>query len=474
MRFRGGYNILLKGRPDGAIKVMPEPKILYLPLRSKRFTFSEICVEDGQSVSGGDVVAKDPNNYAVPLLAPRAGTVRLKAVENHILLEDTAQLKEHADIVGEELSHIVQELGAAGIKRYKLLALGAWQFFYDAHTGALPDPLGTPQAIIVSTISLEPFVARGDAQLHNRLLNFTRGLEQLQSLLEYQPIYLAMPDIKSEFANLVRNQIRGHASVKMLEIPLTYPYDNFAILARRLGLRSNEGPVWAVRAEGVLAVDRALTMTKPCTVRIISIGGTGVNSPIHLKVIPGYPIKTIKDRYVFEPVARIINGGILTGELVGAETLGVDVECRGITILPELEHREFLGFVRPGWDRNCYAECFLSSLREKFCERLTTGIRGEGRPCISCNFCEEVCPANITPHLIHKYLYRDLIEEVEEARVDLCVECGLCSFVCPSKIDLKKQIIDAKVLIANEKEEIRQEKLRQEELAGKSIEEASE
>ncbi|MHC4191560.1 MAG: 4Fe-4S dicluster domain-containing protein [Planctomycetota bacterium] len=479
MRFRGGYNILLKGRPDGAIKVMPEPKILYLPLCSKRFTFSEICVEDGQTVSGGDVVAKDPNNYAVPLLAPRAGTVRLKAVENNILLEDTAHLEEHADIAGEELSHIVKEMGAAGIKRYKLLALGAWQFFYDAHTGALPDPLGTPQAIIVSTISLEPFVARGDAQLHNRLLNFTRGLEQLQSLLEYQPIYLAMPDIKSEFANLVRNQIRGHASVKMLEIPLTYPYDNFAILARRLGLRRNEGPVWAVRAEGVLAVDRALTMTKPCTVRIISIGGIGVNSPIHLKIIPGYPIKTIKDRFVFEPIARIINGGILTGEILGAETLGVDAECRGITILPELEHREFLGFVRPGWDRNCYAECFLSSLREKFRERLTTGIRGEGRPCISCNFCEEVCPANITPHLIHKYLYRDLIEEAEEARVDLCVECGLCTVVCPSKIDLKKQIIDAKVLIANEKEEIRQEqlrqeRLRQEELARKSVEEASE
>jgi len=479
MRFRGGYNVLLKGRPASAIKVMPETKILYLPLRSRRFTFSEICIEDGQSVSGGDVLAKDPNNYAVPLLAPRAGTVRLMAVENHIVLEDTGQLEEHADIIGEELSHIEQEMGAAGIKRYKLLVLGAWQFFCDAHTGALPDPLGTPQAIIVSTVSLEPFVARGDAQLHKRLLNFTRGLEQLQSLLEYQPIYLAVPDIRSDFANLIRNQIRGYASAKMLEIPLTYPYDNFAILARRLGLKRKEGPVWAVRTEGVLAVDRALTMTKPCTVRIISIGGKGGNSPSHLKVIPGYPIKTIKDKYVFEPAARIINGGILTGELLAAETLGVDAECRGITILPELEDREFLGFVRPGWDRNCYAECFLSSLREKFRERLTTAIRGEGRPCISCNFCEEVCPANITPHLIHKYLYRDLIEEVEQARVDLCVECGLCSFVCPSKIDLRKQIIDSKVLIANEKEEIRQEherqeRLRQEELARKSIEEASE
>ncbi|MHC4463992.1 MAG: 4Fe-4S dicluster domain-containing protein [Planctomycetota bacterium] len=436
MRFRGGHNILLQGRPEGTIKVMPEPKILYLPLRSERFSFSEICVEDGQSVSGGDVLTKDPNNYAVPLLAPRAGTVRLKAAENHIVLEDIARLEEHADIVEEEQSHIMQEMGAAGIKRYRLLVLGAWQFFYDAFTGLLPDPLGTPQAIIVSTVSLEPFVA-------------------------------------SEFANLVRNQIRGYAWVKMLEIPLTYPYDNFAILARRLGLTHNDGPVWAVRAEGVLAVDRALTLEKPCLVRIISIGGTGVNSPTHIKVIPGYPIKKIKDNYVSEPVARMINAGILTGEILGEETLGIDTECRGITVLPELRDREFLGFVRPGWSRHCYAPCYLSALRKKFRERFSTGLRGEARPCVSCGYCDEVCPAGIMPSLIHKYLYRDLIEEADEARINLCVECGLCSYVCPSKIDLRQQLINAKDLIAKEKEEVRQEQLRQEE-ARKESEEKSE
>jgi Na+-translocating ferredoxin:NAD+ oxidoreductase RnfC subunit len=101
-------------------------------------------------------------------------------------------------------------------------------------------------------------------------------------------------------------------------------------------------------------------------------------------------------------------------------------------------------------------------------------MRGEGRPCISCNFCEDICPAGITPHLIHKYLYRDLVEEAEQARTDLCVECGLCSYVCPSKIDLRQQLIDAKKLIEQEKEEIRKEKLRQEELAKKAAEEKNE
>ena len=463
MRFRGGHNVLPKGRPDSAIKVMPEPKVLYLPLRSERFTFSDIQVKEGEKVQGGDILAKDPDNHSVPLLAPRAGKVRLEAAETHIVLEDVAQLEERADMVEEEMQHIEKEMGAAGIKRYKLLTLGAWQFFYDAFTGELPDPLGTPQAIIVSTLSLEPFLARGDVQLSRRLLNFTRGLEQLQSLLEYQPIYLAMPNITSEFANLIRNQIRGYAWVKMLEIPLKYPYDNFAILARRLDLKASNGPIWAVRTDGILAADRALTHTKPCTVRILSVGGTGVTTPTHLKVMPGYPIQSIKDQHEFEPDARVLNGGIFTGNVLPEETLGVDVECRGLTVLPEQKEREFLGFIRPGRDRDSYSNSFLSSLRKDFRERLTTALRGEGRPCVACNYCEEVCPAGIMPYLIHKYLYADLVEEAEQARVDLCVECGLCSYVCPSKIDLRTQIVEAKDLIAKEKEEIRQEQLRQEE-----------
>lgn len=473
MKFRGGYNIYLKGKPDGTVKMMPEPTVLHLPLRSQRFTFSDIQVKDGQKVHAGDALAKDPDNHAVPLLAPRAGTVHLEVAEDHIVLEDVAHLEEHADIAEEEMLHVEKEMGASGKKRIKLLSLGAWQFFYDAFTGALPDPLGTPQAVIISTLSLEPYVTRGDVQLHKRLLNFTRGLEQLQSLLEYQPIYLAMPDITSEFATLVRNQIRGYAWAKMLEVPLTYPYDNFAILARRLGLKRDAGPIWAARTEGVLAVDRALTLTKPCTVRIVSMGGIGVNSPTHLKVMPGYPLKTIREKYIFEPMARVINGGILTGETFAEDALGIDVECRGITVLPEMQEREFLGFARPGWNRRCYSPSYLSSLRKTFSERLTTGLRGEGRPCIACNYCEEVCPAGIMPYLIHKYLYADLIEEVEQARIDLCIECGLCSLVCPSKIDLQTQLIDAKALIEKEKEEIRQEQLRQEE-ARKQSEEKTE
>ena len=147
---------------------------------------------------------------------------------------------------------------------------------------------------------------------------------------------------------------------------------------------------------------------------------------------------------------RIINGGVLRGETLRTDQLGLDTECQGLTVLPELNKREFMAFARPGFGRRSYSNCFISALRRGFREQLSTAMRGEERACISCGLCEEVCPAGIMPQLIHKYLYQDALEEAEAAMVNLCVGCGLCSFVCPSKLELRKQLLEAQDTIQTE------------------------
>lgn len=453
MKLRGGYNISLAGRPSGYVELLPEPETLYLPLRSRRFTFSRTCVEEGQRVQVGHVLARDDENYSVPLLAPREGTVRLEAVEEHIVLEDVAVEHRGPPDPLKDAPHAPDEPPAVADKRDKLLELGAWQFLADAYTGCLPDPHGTPQAVIISTIHVEPFVARGDVQLHKRLSRFTRGLEHLQSLLEYQPIYLILPEIRTDFAQRVREAIRGYAWAKAIHVPRQYPSGNFTTLARALGLkRDPDSPVWAVPTAGVLAVDRALTMSRSCTVRIVALGGPAVTGPKHLKAMPGYPIASILEGRVADGPVRTIGGGALTGVTIPETQKGLAAECTGLTVLKQHHERELLGFVRPGADRRSYSRCFLSSLRGVFAEPLNTALRGEPRPCISCGYCEDVCPAGILPHLLHKFLYKgeDGLEEADQAGVDLCVDCGLCSFVCPCKIELRREFRRAKRTIAEE------------------------
>ncbi len=525
MKLKGGYNISLAGRPGDQIVDAQMPEKLHLRLKGQRFSFDELLVGEGQQVTVGDALARDPDNYGIVLTAPMHGVVRLgqgqqnqgqenqgQQSQGHIVLEQLGGDGGNGAGGETEPGHVEVRKDSAGAKRQKLIKLGVWQYISEAFGGGVVDPQAEPQAVIVSTLAMEPFVARGDVQLRDRMLNFTRGLEQLQSMLDYQPIYLVMPDIKSELVEQIRSQIRGYAWVKPIEVAPKYPFGNANIQARGLGLRSADGPVWAIRTEGVLAIDQALTLGRPCVSTVIAVGGPVVDNPVHLRVPYGYPIAEITRTYGSDKPCRVLDGGALTGIPVDGEILGVGSECRGITILPEHTERELFGFIRPGFDRYSYSGCFLSSLRKilrkwinmathdhakreffglirpdlnehsdsdgeaekiqmkpailpispkkvsdhfnlqgAYLEPMNTAVRGEGRPCVACNFCEEVCPAGIMPHMIHKYLYADLIEEADQARVDLCIQCGLCSFVCPSKLDLATEFAGARELIEQER-----------------------
>jgi hypothetical protein len=79
------------------------------------------------------------------------------------------------------------------------------------------------------------------------------------------------------------SEYEGYAWVKLMEIPLRYPSNNFALQSRALGFGREKGsPGWALLVEGVLVVDEALTSSRPVISRIISLGGPRVKSRKHL------------------------------------------------------------------------------------------------------------------------------------------------------------------------------------------------
>jgi Na+-transporting NADH:ubiquinone oxidoreductase subunit A len=246
----------------------------------------------------------------------------------------------------------------------------------------------------------------------------------------------------------LRDRLVGRARIEAIDIPLRYPMDHFNVLARALGLGPRSGggkgsTVWGVRTEGILAIDQALNGRQPALDRVMAVGGSAVREPIHVRAPLGYPIEALLAGRVSSEPRRVIDGGILNGETVGEQQLGVGAESGGLTVLLEPTRRELWGFVRTGLDRISYSNCFLSLLRPRYVEPLTTALRGEHRPCIGCGFCEELCPAGIMPHLIHKLAYQDALEEIDRCAAHKCVGCGLCSYVCPSKLDLRREILDA-------------------------------
>ena len=439
MKLRGGYNIRLAGRPAGQICALTEPDVLLLPQRTRRLRFNKLLVKNGQSVRCGQVLAVASGQFDLPLLSPMSGVVRLRVHRGHIQLDSLSAGPPQVPVSGDS---------PYGGQRQSLIDLGAWPYLFDAFDDSVPDPARPATAAIVATTRLEPFAGpRGDVLLNGSLDAFLRGLESLASLVE-GTVYVAIPRTRSQLGIRLREQLVGRARIEAIDIPLRYPMDHFNVLARALGLGPRRGggkgsAVWGVRTEGVLAIDQALHAHQPLLDRVVAVGGSVVREPIHVRAPLGYPIETLLAGRVSSDPRRVIDGGILNGEAVGEQQLGVGAESGGLTVLLEPTRRELWGFVRTGLDRISYSNCFLSLLRPRYVEPLTTALRGEHRPCIGCGFCEELCPAGIMPHLIHKLAYQDALEEIDRCAAHKCVGCGLCSYVCPAKLDLRREILDA-------------------------------
>ena len=444
MRLKGGYNVYLKGQPALEVKKLPKPDTVLLPLYSKRFDFKEVCIKEGETVKQGQVLAKDPDNYDIPLLAPCSGTVKINDEGNHIIIEDPAKGSGEAVDIESGLPEGAKERGEEGKKLYTLLRLGAWSFLSDAFTGGLPDPFKQPQAVIIPVAYLEPYLTDSEVLLNVGISGFKKGIEYLCSVTKDAPIYLVLPKKKAGYAAEIKDLAKNNSRLELIPVPPKYPYDNPKLIAQKLDLvrDASKGAVWTLRTQGVLAVNAALSTSIPVVNRIISISGPGAKIPGHVECFAGYPLKEIYDSYKKDDLVRVINGGIMTGDFIAEAQEGIDVECQGLTLLPEHTKREFLAFAHLGITKRYFSHTAVSSLLPPFKEAYTTGVRGELRPCLSCGFCEQACPARIIPHLVHKNLDKDRLEQAIRFGLTLCVQCGLCSLVCPSKIENKQALFE--------------------------------
>ena len=68
--------------------------------------------------------------------------------------------------------------------------------------------------------------------------------------------------------------------------------------------------------------------------------------------------------------------------------------------------------------------------------------------CINCKQCDGACPANISPHLMHKLILQKDYVTIENHGLSICIECGICDLACPSGIPLTEQFQFAKNQIA--------------------------
>jgi len=351
---------------------------------------------------------------------------------------------------------------------------------------SLDDAAG-PRSVVVNFVLTEPYRARGKVVINRSWQSIVQGIRFLQRLLaDYGSVEIILTSPDDPVARMIAADLSGYAWVRIHAVPLVYPIENPRILTDLVraarsrdawvapgrgesgrgapgrdgrGAAAPSEDIWVVDAQGIAAVGACLAEGLPLHERIVVAGGPGTPDPKHYAVRIGTPLS-----HLFGEPERagsgggerplLLRGGLLNGLPADESTDSVGYDDDAYFFLPRAGRREPFGFIRPGFDRSSYNRSFATQLTGGRDRHITASLRGERRACIACGLCEKVCPAGIMPQVIHRYLYRGLIEEAEKAGLDRCVECNLCTYVCPSKIELVEQFIHAKLEIQREKEEI--------------------
>jgi Na+-transporting NADH:ubiquinone oxidoreductase subunit NqrA len=176
------------------------------------------------------------------------------------------------------------------------------------------------------------------------------------------------------------------------------------------------------------------------------VAGPGVSRPGWYRIRIGATFEEMAQRLLKSENGvkwRIIRGDLFTGEGIAGGSASVSPFDTEINVIGENDERELWRFMRPGFRYDSYPIATVADVVPILSKQLDSSLHGGVRPCVQCNYCDEVCPVGIYPHLIWKLMQINEAAETFRYRPFDCVGCGLCDYVCPSKISLSVTVTKA-------------------------------
>lgn len=452
--FKGGYKFNnYEGQPSAVMSVNPMPAQVIIPLRQGFGQEVKPLVKKGDRVSAGQIIGRDDNSISSPVHASINGVVedikKMNYFKRDITMvvirrtddsEEITRLRGYSSswgkLTNEEIENLIYTSGVSALDRE-----GIPTRFKSSIIS--PDDV---RHLIIHGIGSEPYNISLDLLLEGKsLLNFFEGIKILKRIMPRCKVHLA---INARKKKIIEPLVKLSSHLEWLDIyPLEpkYPqgYDEMlvpTILSQKFpyGYSAANVGVVILNIQAVLGVYEAVAEGKPYIERIVALCGPSMKESVHIKARVGTPLgELLSNRLKRDRPSRVVLNSLLTGVQLNDFTLPIDKTFSQLIAIHENKEREFLSFIRPGARRDSYSRAFLGKVLPFTSKTADTNMHGEERPCISCTFCEEVCPVRIIPHLLSKYVKLGVIDEtLMNYDIFNCIECGLCSFICPVKIPL--------------------------------------
>lgn len=445
LKIKKGLNIQLAGAAEKVISPLPLPQTFAIKPPDFLHVVPKLLVKPGEEVLAGTPLFYDKNNPTVKFCAPVSGEV------GEIIRGDKRRILEIVILADNKMLPI--DFGAADPLQLsreaiveKMLNSGVFPFIRQRPYHIIPNPQDVPKGIFISAFDSNPLAPDLDFVLQDREKDFQTGLQALQPLT-FGKVHLTLAESQNPAS--VFEQVIG---VEIHRISGPHPSGNLGVQIHHIDPICKGESVWCLHAEDVATIGRLFNTGHFEPTRLVPVTGASVRHPKYYRTRVGTSVKNmLEDAQLVGGRCRIISGNVLSGESISHEGY-LGFYHHQITVLPEGDEPEFMGWLTPGLQKFSMSRAYFSWMNKKKVYHLDTNTHGEERPFVMTGQYEKVFPMDIYPVQLLKATLIEDIELMEQLGIYEVVEedFALCEFVCTSKIESQKIIRQGLDLVMKE------------------------
>ncbi len=443
IRIRKGLDIKLLGE---ASKTVAEKATKYFALKPTDFRgiIPKLDVQEGDRVKAGSVLFHDKNNERLVFTSPVSGSVvqilrGAKRVIQEICIEHEGEM-EYEDFGIADPSQLAREEVID-----KLTGSGIWPVIRQRPYTVIANLLQPPKSIFISGFDTAPLAPDSEFVLRDSRMECQTGINALTMLTDGK-VYLCLKHGTGQSMDF-----NPGPKVEVVYFSGPHPSGNVSVQIHHLDPINKGETVWYVHIQDLALIGRLFLTGHYDAACLVALTGSEIIHPQYYKTFRGARISEMLEGNVRTGNVRYLSGNVLTGSRID-RTGYLGYYDHHITVLPEGNHHEFLGWAKPGFDKFSFSHTYFSWFWPRRSYRLDTNLHGGTRAYVMTGQYEKVFPMDIYPlQLIKAILIKDIdlmenlgIYEVDEE------DFALCEFIDTSKTEIQSIIRDGLDLMRQE------------------------
>lgn len=405
---------------DGSIRIMPAPDVVRLSLQQHADALLHSCVQSGEHVTLGQVIAKPHVTHSAWLHSPISGVIECVNDKDILIRNDHQDQHCKSNVPFKDWQACSTPELIAHLAQGGIAGLGGAAYSTAAKLSA--SATDTIDTLIINGMECEPFIACDDYLMREQATSILQGVQILLHASYAQHAHIAIEDDKQIAINAMNDALKqlNDERIQLRVLHTTYPGGDEGQLIKRL--LKKEIPRGALPSSiGVLvnnvatahACSQWIHKLRPLISRVVTVTGHGIREACNVDVCIGTACSAV---IAFcggyqDTATMLIMGGSMMGKAMPSDTISISKAS------------------------NCLIAATTMDIAPEYSEQ----------PCIRCGECSHACPVDLLPQQLLMHLRNQNTPASLELGLRDCIECGCCDTVCPSHIALASRFRAAKL-----------------------------